>query len=414
MLFLLKASRWTKQKCSRFSIGHLQETSRLFNHSLALPTSTSVSSRIIQRRSVHSPVSSRKIPVFPSMRKLSVSFTNSKRLSPLIQSFSTSHCRDQCIQLCLRCCTESGKHPIAFNSRKRIPAELHYEIHDKEILGIVWALKRWRAFLLSLSSPFEILTNHSSLQYFMSLKVLTCHQAHWAEFLSEFHFSITYRPGCQATLPDALLCWDNVYTESGEDFISKNQMNFQQLIKKDEVQPSRCFAVKVEYSSNLIVQFRRLYGKILSTEVSFKNWAKKLNISRDLSTAYHPETDAQEERVNQILGQYIWIYVSYHQDDSNTRLPPAEFAYNNSDHSSTKKSAFFTVYRRDTQFDSLHITQDTPAGKLSTKIQSVQKDVKRELEVAIKRSKRYADKSRASSPVFNPGDMVWLSSKNIK
>ncbi|MBW0579677.1 hypothetical protein O181_119392 [Austropuccinia psidii MF-1] len=32
----------------------------------------------------------------------------------------------------------------------------------------------------------------------------------------------------------------------------------------------------------------------------------------------------------------------------------------------------------------------------------------------INRFKRYADKSRASPPVFNPGDMVWLSSKNIK
>ncbi|MBW0592382.1 hypothetical protein O181_132097 [Austropuccinia psidii MF-1] len=222
---------------SRFSTGHLQETSRLFNLSLALPTSTAVSSRISQRRSVHSPVSSRKIPVFPSMRKLLVSFTNSKRLSPLLQSFSTHHCRDRCIQLCFGCCTASGKHPISFNSHKLIPAKLNYEVHDKELLGIVWALKRWRAFLLSLSSPFEVLTNHSSLQYFMTSKVLTCRQARWAEFLSEFHFSITYRPGRLATLPDALSRQDNVYPERGEDFISKNPMNLQQIIKQDEVQP---------------------------------------------------------------------------------------------------------------------------------------------------------------------------------
>ncbi|MBW0549346.1 hypothetical protein O181_089061 [Austropuccinia psidii MF-1] len=108
------------------------------------------------------------------------------------------------------------------------------------------------------------------------------------------------------------------------------------------------------------------------------------------------------------------MYVSYHQDDWNTWLPLAEFAYNNSDHSSTKQLPFFTVYGRDPQFDSVHITQDTPAGKLSTKIQSVHQDVKRELEAAINRFKRYEDKGRASPPVFNPGDMVWLSFKNIK
>ncbi|MBW0536225.1 hypothetical protein O181_075940 [Austropuccinia psidii MF-1] len=108
------------------------------------------------------------------------------------------------------------------------------------------------------------------------------------------------------------------------------------------------------------------------------------------------------------------MYVSYHQDDWNTWLPLAEFSYNNSDHSSKKQSPFFTVYGRDPHFDSIHITQDTPAGKVSTTIQSVQQDVKRELEVSINRFKRYADKSRASTPVFNPSDMVLRSSKNIK
>ncbi|MBW0580227.1 hypothetical protein O181_119942, partial [Austropuccinia psidii MF-1] len=148
--------------------------------------------------------------------------------------------------------SDSGKHPIAFNSHKPIPAELNYEIHDKELLGIVWALKCWRDFLLSLSSPFEVLTNHSSLQYFMSSKVLTRRQTLWAEFLSEFHFSITYGPGGLGTFPDALSHWDDLYLERGEDFISKNPMNFQQLIKQDEVQPSTYFAVKVESFSNLI------------------------------------------------------------------------------------------------------------------------------------------------------------------
>ncbi|MBW0493988.1 hypothetical protein O181_033703 [Austropuccinia psidii MF-1] len=126
------------------------------------------------------------------------------------------------------------------------------------------------------------------------------------------------------------------------------------------------------------------------------------------------ETDGKTKRVNQILEQELWIYVSYHQDDWHTWLLLAEFAYNNSDHPSTKQSPFFTVYGRDPHFNSAHITQDTPAGKVSTKIQSVQQDVKRELEFSINRFERYADKSRASPPVFNPGDMVWLSSKNIK
>ncbi|MBW0516719.1 hypothetical protein O181_056434 [Austropuccinia psidii MF-1] len=55
-------------------------------------------------------------------------------------------------------------------------------------------------------------------------------------------------------------------------------------------------------------------------------WCQQLNILRDLSTAFHPETDGQTERVNQILEQYLSMYVSYHQDDLHTWLPLVEFA----------------------------------------------------------------------------------------
>ncbi|MBW0564820.1 hypothetical protein O181_104535, partial [Austropuccinia psidii MF-1] len=130
---------------------------------------------------------------------------------------------------------DSGKHPIAFDSCKLLPAELNYEIHDKEFLGIVWALKRWRAFLLSLSDSFEVLTDHSSLQYSVSSKVLTHRQACWSEFLSEFDFSIAYHPGRLATLPDSLSRWDDVYPERGVDFISKNPQNFHQVLKQNEI-----------------------------------------------------------------------------------------------------------------------------------------------------------------------------------
>ncbi|MBW0473051.1 hypothetical protein O181_012766 [Austropuccinia psidii MF-1] len=67
------------------------------------------------------------------------------------------------------------------------------------------------------------------------------------------------------------------------------------------------------------------------------NLFQQLKISRDLSTYYHPEIDGQTERVNEILEQYLWMYVSYHQDDWNSWIPLAEYSHNNSDHSSKKQ-----------------------------------------------------------------------------
>ncbi|MBW0574038.1 hypothetical protein O181_113753 [Austropuccinia psidii MF-1] len=141
---------------------------------------------------------------------------------------------------------------------------------------------------------------------------------------------------------------------------------------------------------------------------------QQLKISRDLSTAFHPETDGQTDGVAQIIEQYLWIYVSYHQDDWHTWIPMAEFAYINAERSSKKQSPFFTIYGRNPIFDSIHISQDSPAGKLSTKLQSVQKVVKEELESSIRRLNKYADRNRKIPPDFQLGDKVWLASKNIK
>ncbi|MBW0586507.1 hypothetical protein O181_126222 [Austropuccinia psidii MF-1] len=85
----------------------------------------------------------------------------------------------------------------------------------------------------------------------MSSKVFTCHQARWVEFLSEFHFSITYCRGRLATLPDALSRWDNMYSERGVDFIRKNPQNLHQILKQNEIKESRFFSIKVKVFSDL-------------------------------------------------------------------------------------------------------------------------------------------------------------------
>ncbi|MBW0521695.1 hypothetical protein O181_061410 [Austropuccinia psidii MF-1] len=81
---------------------------------------------------------------------------------------------------------------------------------------------------------------------------------------------------------------------------------------------------------------------------------------------------------------------------------------------SKKQSHFVTIYGRNPSFDSIHISQDSFSGKLSTKLQSVQQAVQEELESSIRRFKKYADRNRSILPDFQPGDNVWLALKSIK
>ncbi|MBW0537345.1 hypothetical protein O181_077060 [Austropuccinia psidii MF-1] len=209
------------------------------------------------KKDSHFPLNEEALRQFHQLKE---AFTIAPILShfdPSLPTIVETDASDYALGAVLSQVSDSGEHPIAFDSYKLLPAELNYDFHDKEGPGIFWALKHWRAFLLSLSSSFKVLTNHSSLQYFMSSKILTCHKSSLAEFLSEFHFSITYCPGHLATLPDALSCWDNIYPERGEDLISKNSMNYQKIIKKDEIKASKFFAVKVESFSNLIESIQK-------------------------------------------------------------------------------------------------------------------------------------------------------------
>lgn len=97
-------------------------------------------------------------------------------------------------------------HPIAFYSKTMTGPQQNYHIHDKELLAVVKAMDEWRPELegLQREDRFDVYTDHRALEYFMTTKALNARQARWAEFLSQFYFSLRYRPGKQNTLADAL------------------------------------------------------------------------------------------------------------------------------------------------------------------------------------------------------------------
>jgi len=63
-------------------------------------------------------------------------------------------------------------HPVAYYSYKITPPELNYNIYNKELLGIVIALKKWRAFLQDTKEPFVVKTDYKNLTSFLTIKEL--------------------------------------------------------------------------------------------------------------------------------------------------------------------------------------------------------------------------------------------------
>ncbi|KAG5729497.1 hypothetical protein E4T56_gene4641 [Termitomyces sp. T112] len=411
-------------------------------------------------------------------------------------------------------------HPVAFYIRSMIPAELNYNIYNKELLAIVKAFCQWRAYLEGSPHRIQVYSDHNNLQYFTTTKQLSRCQARWSETLSEYDFTIHYCPGQLGAKPDALtqrpdmypkklfetkqnafnhrvvippehlhavlilneegmlqqirnsppdpffnqhnprnnpdeLSVDNPFLLSldhclllrsgriyapdhksirldilqqhhdhklwGHPGIRKtlqliSQTYFWPRMKKDVTRYVKacepCLQAKVPchhphgllkplpvgchpwssismdhivelpnsegFDAILVVvcrltkqalfipchttdtapDFAKLFLKHVFSKHGLPNniisnrrplfvshfWqllCKVLEIKTSLSTAYHPETDGQIERVNQTLEQYLCLYVNYLQNDWHTELPLAEFTYNNTPHSATGVSPFY-------------------------------------------------------------------------
>ena len=93
----------------------------------------------------------------------------------------------------------------------------------------------------------------------------------------------------------------------------------------------------------------KLHGiprKILSdrglqfTSKFMKEFTRALGTKIQLSTAYHPQTDGQIERINQKIGTFLRHYVNYQQDNWTNWLATAEFQYNNKRHAVMGKTPF--------------------------------------------------------------------------
>ena len=92
--------------------------------------------------------------------------------------------------------------PVAFDSSTLKDAELNYPVHEKELLAIIRAVKKWKYDLIG--TPFFVYTDHKTLLNFLTQKELSRRQARWMEMLSSYECKFIYVKGQDNTMADAL------------------------------------------------------------------------------------------------------------------------------------------------------------------------------------------------------------------
>ncbi|MCO5573242.1 hypothetical protein L7F22_027011 [Adiantum nelumboides] len=128
------------------------------------------------------------------------------------------------------------------------------------------------------------------------------------------------------------------------------------------------------------------------------------------SSAYHPQSVGQTERVNQVVEDIIRAYCSREPRKWIQFLPLVEFAYNSSFHSSIGMSPFNALYGHEC-VSPLNFSDPTirveATKKMLEEMGEQTKAIRHDIQAAKDRHKHYADQKR-SYRKFKQGDKVFL------
>ena len=155
-----------------------------------------------------------------------------------------------------------------------------------------------------------------------------------------------------------------------------------------------------DWGPQFAAKFQKELGRILGYELA-------------LSSAYHPQTDGETERVNQEVKTYLWIFCRSNPSEWAEQIPMAEFVHNIRPHSTTSKSPFYLIMGYEPQALP-DITNKTNLPAIEKRLNELVK-ARNEASAAHELA-RQTMKSRIQSKFtpFMTGDKVWLEARNLK
>ncbi len=148
----------------------------------------------------------------------------------------------------------------------------------------------------------------------------------------------------------------------------------------------------------------------------WQNFFKLLGVTVSLSSGYDPQTNGQTERKIQEIGRFLRTFCHGHQDSWNQFTGWAEYAQNSLRQSSTGLTPFQCVLSfQPPMFPRTGEPSDVPSVDYwFQESERVWDEAHHHLQRALRRRKMTADLRRSDAPLYQPGQKVWLSTRDIR
>ncbi|XP_017233152.1 uncharacterized protein LOC108207202 [Daucus carota subsp. sativus] len=263
---------------------------------------------------------------------------------------------------------QQGK-PIFFLSKAFNKKNMGCSVYEKELLALVLAVTKWRHYLVG--HHFIIKTDHQSLKFLLEHPRHTSLQYTWlSKMLGDYE--IQYKKGCENIAADALSRVVEQPATACVAAISELQHVWlqqvvssyegdeecQNLISKLNAKVWTFYSLSHPFTAEKVANvfldnIFKLHGlpdtivcdrDRIFTSIFWKSLFEKLGVTLNFTSAYHPQSDGQTERLNQCLEAYLRCFSGDRPSTWKNWLSVAEYWYNTSFHASLGTTPFEALY----------------------------------------------------------------------